>query len=150
MPRLISRGFNSADYGSRINCAAKLLLWHKILSHCFLSGGTLEVNYLSVSARSDARVLLYGERPSEMHSHYSRVRWSLSRRCPYDYSFILSPLSGNTIKLRYAVAQCQDEDTQEINYVCSFSAQIHRSAPSDLLSSISRSHRSFSLRPLCQ
>lgn len=67
-------------------------------------------------------MLLYGERPprNAFSLFTSSVQFKL--RCPYDYSFILSPLSGNTIKLRYAVAQCQDEDTQEINYVCSFSA----------------------------
>lgn len=32
---------------------------------------------------------------------------------------------SNTIKLCYAVAPCQDEDTQEINYVCSFPARIY-------------------------
>lgn len=109
---------------------------------------TLEVNYLSVSARSDARVLLYGERPSRNAFSLFTSSVQFKPCCPYDYSFILSPLSGNTIKLRYAVAQYQDEDTQEINYVCSSSAQIHHSALSDLLNSISRYHRSFSLQSL--
>jgi len=76
MLRLISRGFNSVDYGLWIIALQITLMAQNHI--VFSRNGTLEVNYLSVSARSDARVLLYGERPLEMHSHYSRVRRSLS------------------------------------------------------------------------
>jgi len=56
------------------------------------------------------------------YSHYSRVRRGFQPRCPYDRSIILRARCRAT-QLNF-VAQPrhprQDEDTQEINYVCSF------------------------------
>lgn len=116
---------HSVDYGLRIDyCAANYSYGTKCYHIVFSRSETLEVNYLSVSARSDARSGAFVWRKAARNAFSlftSSVQFKPCR--PYDYSFILSPLSGNTIKLRYAVAQCQDEDTQEINYVCSFSAR---------------------------
>lgn len=105
--------------------------------------------FFSVPAWKDALARFAFAKPTlKTCPHYSRIRCGVVNRLSVRirvYSSVPSPLSSNTIKLCYAVASRQDEDTQEINYVRSLAA---RSAPSDLPDSISPLHRSFPSWPL--
>lgn len=131
-------------------CAANYSYGRKCYHIVFSRSETLEVNYLSVSARSDARMLLYGERPPEMHSHYSRVRCSLSHAVRTIIALFWGHCRATQLNFVMQLRNTRMKTLKKLIMFVRFPREIHRSALSDLLNSISRLHWFFSLRPLCQ